>query len=113
MPPEKEGRAPRRTDIDLQPGVNPVHDDQWAKAKEVKVVNALLSAGKLSELGPTQDGSLKDVQEGQALKLVPETYNLKLLGAWLIEEKRPKVKAAIQKQLDTIERESRPEKEDR
>lgn len=113
--PEEErakGKGDKRENIQLQPGINPVEKALWEEAKKVKTVRCLLDEGRLVERGPTADGTLKDIQEAQAIKLIKETFAIKLLQGWLLEEKRPNVKKAVQQQLDTIERESRPEKKE-
>lgn len=103
------GLAPRRTNIDLQPGVNSVEKSLWDTALQVKAVRGSVEAGILTEMGPTKDGSLADLKETEAVRIIGETYAFKLLRGWFLDEARPKVKAAIQKRLEEIEKAAKPD----
>lgn len=101
----KEGSKlqPTRHNIQLEPGANPVEKKLWDLALSNKVVKALVSEGKLIEMGPTADGSIAGLKEEEALAVVKETFSLKLLRTWAIDDKRAKVQAAIRKRLEESE----------
>lgn len=111
LPSEGKGLAPRRTDIDLQPGINPVEAHLWTEALKVKAVRGLVEGGSLKELGPTKDGSLSELKQPEAIKIINDTYALKLLKAWFVEETRAPIRAAIQKRLEEIEKAAKPDDE--
>ncbi len=100
MPPAKEGLSPDRVNIQLEPGINPVIKAQWDKALEVVTVQAMIEEGALKEMGPTPNGTLRELSEEQAFPIIKETFSLKLLNQWLAEEKRPKVVASLKRRLE-------------
>jgi hypothetical protein len=99
-----EGKtSPTRHNIQLEPGANPISRKLWGLAQEQNTVKALIEQGTLSDMGPTADGAIASLTEAQAIAIVTDTFSLKLLRAWGLDEKRPKVSAAIKKRLDDHE----------
>lgn len=99
-----EGKtSPTRHNIQLEPGANPIDKKLWGLAQDSLVVKGLIEQGTLSDMGPTADGTIAALTEPQAIAIVVETFSLRLLRAWALDEKRAKVSAAIKKRLDDHE----------
>lgn len=96
-------------EITLLPGVNTVDSKAWAEAKKIPLVQHYLEAKVLEEVagsststtGSTSD-SLKDLNEGAAIRVVQDTLDRTLLSKWKAEETRAKVLDAIAAQLEKL-----------
>lgn len=62
------------------------------------------SEGESNDEGSSEEG-IAGLSAGDAKALVEETFNTPLLKSWLESETRKTVKSAIEKQLETIEKE--------
>jgi len=96
--------------VQLNPGINEVPDDGWAKAKEIQLVKDYLEAKMLEEVsGEGQattrgdpSAGLSGLTEEAATGTVQQTYDRILLTKWKQSEKRSAVVAALDTQLAAI-----------
>jgi hypothetical protein len=105
--------------IRLMPGNNEVPSTAWEQAKKIAVIRMLLEDETLEEGESTPDGEEAEAADGtpvilgmnekKAKKLVAETFDVELLKSWLVAEKRPKVKAAIDAQLEELKPDTKDE----
>jgi len=88
----------------LKPGVNNVADDAWDAAKRSKFVKDRLG-DTLIEIGqsPEESAGLSGMGVMESLELVKATLDLSLLKTWRSAEKRKKVHASIDKQIEILE----------
>lgn len=93
----------------LKPGVNQVLEADFAQLKDHKITRILLADGTLEVLdAPREAGEpgsaarLREMSASAAAKLVGQTFDEQLLGAWLDEEERETVIKAIEKQLEKL-----------
>jgi hypothetical protein len=70
----------------LFPGPNKVGDEEWAEAKKLPVIQALLEDGVLAEIKSAGKkkvaNELSDLKEVEQVKLVKETTDQALLLSW-------------------------------
>lgn len=95
-------------EVVLMPGANPAVDGKkWAEAATAPMVKALLKLRKRSGLEVDEkidaSDSLADVDENDAVDLVDETVDAKILKKWKASEKRAEVLAAIEAQIEKID----------
>lgn len=115
----------RCNEMRLIPGVNEVSDKVWDSVKDNPLVKARLSNGeivlmkvstqapqdsKASQAGAPAAYSLAELNANEAKEIVKETLDLKLLEAWKEKETRKAVVTAIEKQIESL---AKPEKEDK
>lgn len=99
----------------IYPGVHPIDDNVWEKAKKVQDVKERLESGQLvvvDTAAPTGKGtvneqglpkSLTRFSAADAIELVGGVMDRDVLKAWHKIEKRPAVKDAIKKQNKALE----------
>lgn len=85
--------------VQLQPGSNEVSGAEWSLAKSIKLIKALITAGKLVE---HEQESLKDVDAARAVALVRDTFNKSLLEKWSSERLSETVLTAIAEQRKVL-----------
>lgn len=111
-------------DVTLKPGVNVIPQDRWELAKKTaflvpdpasshkkvrkSVVDVLIEAGSIQVLSQphekADETSLEGVPDPESIAMAKATYDLPTLHAFLHNEKRPAVKAALEAQLAEINR---------
>lgn len=89
----------------LMPGVNEVDPEDWKEALKMATTGHMLKEGILELVGgeDAKIEGLSDVKENEALKIVRETLTKDLLEEWLHDEKRPRVKSEIERQLKKLQ----------
>lgn len=111
--------------VRLVPGVNKVTEEQWERFASHPLNQVLIKKGELvPQIAAGADPSdeltgtpktLAEVNAGEAVALIKDTHDLKLLAELLQEEeagkKRSTVIDAISKQAETIEKEIEEAKE--
>lgn len=103
-----DGSAFGRGEIVLLPGANPAVDaKKWAEAKSAPMIVALLKLRKREglEVDEKTDASesLADLDENDAIDLVDETVDPKILAKWKKSEKRAEIVAAIEAQIEKLD----------
>jgi hypothetical protein len=112
--------------VKLIPGVNLVESAQLKKLRENKLFDAhfttKIARSPAPEQNPEKVGSyvlvqlrevperksLEKVPDNEAVEIVKETFNVKLLERWLHEDARGEVRAMIQNQITDIARGGAP-----
>lgn len=93
------------------PGNNAVPDEKWAKIKKHPLIQNYMDSGTLREVVATDvEHGLRDLKEPEAIRVIKETYDNRLLKAWNEKEKRAKISKAIETQLADIEAKTKKEK---
>ena len=97
--------TPTDPELKLDPGINKVDPDLWAKLKSQKMVRTHIDNGIWIEHGihDTLAGLSVDV----AVRLIPRTFEKKLLEEWKKVDERKPVQTAIETQFDLIKRQRR------
>src|SRR5690606_28599282 len=112
------GLNTKECSVKLMPGVNQVDDEQWAKVKDMKLVKHLLASGSLKiaepakEKGQGKAQSIKEMNAGEAIKLVDQTLDEALLAKFAGEEDRKSVVDAIEKQFKKLEEAGKKEQKE-
>lgn len=109
--------------IRLLPGTNEVDADLWKLATEIKttirkrqangstrkieasLIDVLVKAGDLTY----EDTTLDTMNAAQAAKTVSTTYDVQLLEAWLASEKRSPIRSVIERQIELLREERKPD----
>lgn len=98
----------------LLPGVNLVQDSQWAEAKKLGTIQAMLREEILNEIGGNGQGekALVSLKPNEAKKVASRIYDRDALKLWAAIEKRAEVRAAIRKQIQEITPEAAKDADD-
>jgi len=96
--------------VKLQPGMNKVPQEDWTEAKTQKMVQIHIKRGIFRE--HLKAKNLSEMEIGDALAVIPKTYDRKLLGEWHQVDKRPEVQESLKAQFDLLKRQHRGEGEE-
>lgn len=97
-------------EMQLIPGINKVDEKVWAEAQKFPKTKWLMENEHLEvvegeggkKLEASADESLASLSEKKAVKLVEETFEMRLLEQWKKTEKRNKVLDALDARMDEI-----------
>jgi hypothetical protein len=91
--------------VRLMPGMNDADPAKWSLVRASPVAKALVATGKVKPLEEpaAKAGSIRDMNVGEAVKLVGETVDTALLDKWTVEESRKTVLEAIERQLEKLQ----------
>jgi hypothetical protein len=108
--------APRGT-IRLIEGLNKVEKDEWEIAKkhlkgfqekyydeikdDIKVKKPVMISGK-EVMKEVSVMGLSGFEAGEAIEMIDDCFNVETLEAWLVDENRDEIRAAIKEKLSAI-----------
>lgn len=85
--------------VTMLPGISEISDEDWERVKAHKTIQHRIDEEELIE---RDSKPLFKRPEKEALRLVKQTVDSKLLAAWQKEDSRETVKKAILTQLDSL-----------
>jgi hypothetical protein len=100
-----QGVPPVDPEVKLLPGMNKVAPAAWATALEQKMVQVHLKAGIFREF-PGAD-ALSDIHPADAIRLIPKTFDKKLLTEWQQTDARPDIQDLLKKQFELLKAQHR------
>jgi hypothetical protein len=91
--------------VKLLPGINKVNPQDWEDAKSQRMVQASIKAGVFREHLDAK--SLSEIPQSDANRLIPGTFDRKLLQEWKDTDEREEVQKLIAAQFDLLKRQHR------
>lgn len=110
-----KGEFPTKA-VTFIPGINTVEKKDWEALKKDAVIRHHLDNDIFIEIKDDAEKNAKpgllDFEEGKACVLVSQTWDEKLLRAWLAEDKRGSVVDAIRKQLEDLNKQDKSDEKE-